>query len=193
MDDKILGEITPHLLSQRPSTYHLSKALAEQLLAEQKEGLPVAIVRPSIIVGAMREPSNGWIDNYNGLTGYLVAVGKGVLRTLHCKPNFKCDIIPVDIVVNTCLSSAYFVATKRPEMPFVVNCVSGPLNGVTWRQINAICIPLLCATPSEQLFRVPGVSLHSSSWVHFCHLVVEHKIPAFVVDLLFRAFGLKPM
>ena len=188
MNDSMLEDLSRHVLNGRPSSYHLTKALAEQILAE--EDIPLAIVRPSIIVGAWKEPFPGWTDNYNGISGFLVATGKGILRSLHCEPDFLCDVIPVDIVVNTLLTSTLFVAQKRP---FVVNCVSGPLNPVTWRQIRQLSSQPLLDFPSLELFRPPAVSLHSSKLLHCCHLLLEHTLPAFVVDLLFRACGLQPM
>ncbi len=57
-------------LCGRPNTYTCTKAMAELLLAEEEfSGLPAAVVRPSIVVAARREPHPGWVDNYNGATG----------------------------------------------------------------------------------------------------------------------------
>lgn len=59
-------EVDPTL---RPNTYTLTKAMAEQLIFEEGQELPLVIVRPSIVVAALREPIPGWIDNLNGPTG----------------------------------------------------------------------------------------------------------------------------
>lgn len=74
MDDEFLESITPQLLGNRPNTYTFTKALAENLLVDEAGGLPVAIVRPSIVTAAWKEPFPGWIDNVNGPTGLLTAV-----------------------------------------------------------------------------------------------------------------------
>lgn len=188
------GVAKRQLFGERHSSYHFTKSLAEGVFAADHAPLPLAIVRPSIIGAAWREPTPGWVDNYNGLSGFLVAAGKGVLRTLHARPDAVCDVIPVDFVVNTCLASAAAVAVRRPaDAPLVVNCVSGQTNPITWRQIRDFSAPLLLRWPSSELFRFPGVSLHSSAFLHYCHLLAEHRIPAAFVDLLFRACGLQPM
>ena len=39
---------------------------------EECGGIPLAIVRPTIVTAAMKEPLPGWVDNLNGPTGNLV-------------------------------------------------------------------------------------------------------------------------
>ncbi|EEC15482.1 male sterility domain-containing protein, putative, partial [Ixodes scapularis] len=73
MDDSLLEAITPKLIKDRPNTYTYTKAVAEQLVQEASSTLPVTIIRPSIITGAWKEPLEGWVDNYNGPTGLLIA------------------------------------------------------------------------------------------------------------------------
>ncbi len=51
---------TPEWLGLYPSTYTLSKALGEAMLARHRGGTKVAIVRPSIIVNALADPIPGW-------------------------------------------------------------------------------------------------------------------------------------
>ena len=56
-----------------PNTYSYTKAFAEKLLQQEHDRIPVAIIRPSIVTAAMKEPIPGWIDNRNGPTGiYLL-------------------------------------------------------------------------------------------------------------------------
>lgn len=56
MDDKLLESILPKLMDGRPTTYHYSKALAENLLQSEGTDLPIAVVRPSIVTASFREP-----------------------------------------------------------------------------------------------------------------------------------------
>ena len=56
MDDAALDLLTPQLVHPRPNTYTFTKALAEQLLLEEREHLPTAIVRPSIVGASWQEP-----------------------------------------------------------------------------------------------------------------------------------------
>lgn len=56
MTDEQYNLLMPTLLQGRPNTYTLTKALAENLLEEEAQDLPVAIIRPSIIGAALNEP-----------------------------------------------------------------------------------------------------------------------------------------
>ena len=42
------------------------QALAESLLEREGLGLPLAIMRPSIVSASYKEPYPGWVDNFNG-------------------------------------------------------------------------------------------------------------------------------
>ena len=56
MTDKQLELLLPSLLQGRPNTYTFTKALAENLLQNEAKDLPVAIIRPSIVGAACKEP-----------------------------------------------------------------------------------------------------------------------------------------
>jgi fatty acyl-CoA reductase len=60
---------TKEVINDHPNTYTFTKALAEQLLLETAADLPLAIIRPSIVVAAWKDPMPGWVDNLNGPTG----------------------------------------------------------------------------------------------------------------------------
>ena len=59
-----------------PNTYTYTKALAEELLERECGTVPLAIVRPSIVTAALKEPIPGWVDNLNGATGMLQNVNE---------------------------------------------------------------------------------------------------------------------
>jgi fatty acyl-CoA reductase len=62
-------ERTKEVIGDRPNTYTYTKAIAEQVVELQRDDLPIAIIRPSIVVAGMRGPIKGWVDNLNGATG----------------------------------------------------------------------------------------------------------------------------
>jgi len=115
LDDKMMQEVKGSLVGGRPNTYTYTKALAEHLIAQEASDLPVVIVRPSIVVAAWKEPLRGWIDNLNGPTGLILAIGKGLLRSMYAKRDCKADIIPVDVVANTIIAATYYAAKEYAE------------------------------------------------------------------------------
>lgn len=56
MDDEMIESITPQLIGDKPNTYTYTKQLAESLLLKEGAELPLAIVRPSIVGAAWKEP-----------------------------------------------------------------------------------------------------------------------------------------
>jgi len=216
-DDELLNSMSGHLFDGRPSSYHYTKALAENLLWRDPAGLPTAIVRPSIITAAWKEPLPGWIDNYNGPTGYFVVSGKGILRSMVVQKEKICDMIPVDVVANTCILSAVFVAmkanftlpnglsngisngTQSSPTPqslrkvVVFNCTSGSLNPISWGRVKEVADPLLIKHPSMELFRYPGSRFHANKTIHNINILIEHTAVAFIVDLVFKVTGHKPI
>jgi nucleoside-diphosphate-sugar epimerase len=56
MDEDVVEALTPYLIKGKPNTYTFTKHLAENLLVDEAGDLPVAILRPSIVGGAWKEP-----------------------------------------------------------------------------------------------------------------------------------------
>lgn len=56
MDDDMIDQITPQLIGDKPNTYTYTKQLAEHLLVKEAGDMPIAIVRPSIVGAAWKEP-----------------------------------------------------------------------------------------------------------------------------------------
>ncbi|KFM65961.1 putative fatty acyl-CoA reductase, partial [Stegodyphus mimosarum] len=192
MEPALLDSITPKLIGDRPNTYTFTKALAENLLVDECGSLPVAIVRPSIVSAAWKEPYPGWIDNLNGPAGIIVAGGKGVLRTMIIHGEVTADIIPVDVVVNLMIAVAWYTATQRPNSILVYNCTSGSLNKTTWDDIMAVTYPYLLKYPSAELFRYPKGSFRRNQTINTMCIAFQHYLPALFVDLMAYLFFQKP-
>ena len=62
-------DITKDIIGVFPNTYTFTKAMAENVITDHASDLPVAIMRPSIVVASIKEPIPGWVDNLNGPTG----------------------------------------------------------------------------------------------------------------------------
>jgi len=74
MTEEQLDGLTPTMLEGRPNTYTYTKAMAETVLQNDAQGLPLSIIRPSIVTSSLKEPYPGWVDCLHGATGLVVAV-----------------------------------------------------------------------------------------------------------------------
>ncbi|XP_028967969.1 fatty acyl-CoA reductase 1-like [Galendromus occidentalis] len=189
MTEELMEHITPKLLKDRPNTYTFTKALAENLVELYSECLPIAIVRPSIITGAAFEPSPGWVDNYNGPNGLLIALGTGALTTLYSKLDCTADLIPVDFVANTILAAA-----KHARDGFkIYNCTSGSQNPIKWRTFMEESVDFPHKYPTTSIIRYPEPRITSHKRLHQIRLFLQHYVPAQVIDAGLRLARRKPM
>lgn len=97
-----------------PNTYCLTKAIAEALIEEAHNNkFPVIILRPSIVTPTIREPVPGWTNNYNGISGIMIAIGKGILRDIHCNGSYYNDNIPVDVAIHCVMVCTWSYLSNR--------------------------------------------------------------------------------
>src|SRR6266853_191358 len=80
-----------------PNTYTLTKSLAESLIAQCGVGLPIAVVRPSIVETSVQEPFLGWNEGINTSASLSYLLGT-YFRQLPSNERKRLDIIPVDSV-----------------------------------------------------------------------------------------------
>jgi fatty acyl-CoA reductase len=65
------------------------------------------------VISTLSEPFPGWVDNFNGPVGLMVAGGKGLIRTAFSDPNITSDYVPVDVCIQFMLLAAWCKAVGR--------------------------------------------------------------------------------
>ena len=78
--------------------YEQSKFEAERLLRERAAGLPLQVLRPSIVVGDSR---TGWTSSFNVLYPPLHAFARGAIPALPARRRSPVDVVPVDYVADS--------------------------------------------------------------------------------------------
>lgn len=118
-----------------PDIYTFTKAMgeraAEELAAEH--GLPLSIVRPSIIESALRHPYPGWIEGFKMADPIILAYGRGAIPEFPGIPEGIVDIIPADFVVNAMLAIAATV--PEPGRPAYYHVSSGSRNPLQFKDL----------------------------------------------------------
>nr|QGV11529.1 FAR2 [Tetrastichus brontispae] len=193
MDDGLVEELTPKLIAGRPNTYTFTKALAESMLQRESNSLPLAIVRPSIVLSSFKEPVAGWVDNWNGPTGIIAAVGKGFFRTMMCHEDKVADLVPVDIVINLMIVAAWRTATHRSDSIRVYNCSTGQQNPITWKHFVDLSFKYSRMHPTNGALWYPGGCLRNSPALNRLCVAFQHIVPAYALDLLTNLRGGKPI
>lgn len=61
----------------------------------------------NIVFSAWKKPIPGWIEGMNGPTGLAIGAARGVIRSMHCNPDYNIDAIPVDVTINGIIAIAW--------------------------------------------------------------------------------------
>ncbi|RVE41034.1 hypothetical protein evm_014315 [Chilo suppressalis] len=196
IDEHSLRVLTPKYLGEIPNTYTFTKQLAEHVVYENKGLLPAVIIRPSIVISSVEEPFPGWIENFNGPVGLLVACGKGIMRSLYTDPNLIADYIPVDVSIKGIIAAAWLRGTKKLEptddIP-IYNCCAGNLNNITMFELVDIGKQLAATVPLNDMIWNVGGSITTSKTLHYIKVLLLHCLPAIFIDTLLFILGKKPM
>jgi len=94
--------------------------------------VPVAIVRPTIIGAAFKEPEPGWVDTVSAGGALFLTGGLGFMPVQPGNPDLVGDQIPVDMVVNCVLGAAAEAATRGPGFFRIYHSSSSTTNPVKW-------------------------------------------------------------
>jgi thioester reductase-like protein len=109
-----------------PNTYTLTKSLAESLIAKYGEGLPIALVRPSIVETSVAKPFLGWNEGINTSASLSYLLGTS-FRQLPSNERKRLDIIPVDSVCDGMTLIAAAIIQRRNDAVYqLATSVSNP-------------------------------------------------------------------
>jgi fatty acyl-CoA reductase len=115
-----------------PDVYTFTKAMGERAAEEisREDGLPLSIVRPSIIESSLLWPYPGWIEGFKMAEPIILAFGRGAIPDFPGLPESISDLIPVDLVINAMLA----IAATGPDDhgPSYYHVSSGSRNPLTY-------------------------------------------------------------
>ncbi|XP_055551587.1 putative fatty acyl-CoA reductase CG5065 [Wyeomyia smithii] len=202
LDEETLEIFTPKYMGFLPNTYVFTKSLAEQIVDEYKDKLPLILFRPSIVISSMRDPIPGWMDNFNGPVGLLVGCGIGICRTMYCDPDNIADFTPVDVCIKAMIVAAWKKGTAaaqsnqnvpEPVEPLpVYNCCISNLRNSTMGQIVEMGKVLSDDMPLDNCLWAPGGGVTQIWILNFVRVMLYHILPAILIDVLLRMTGQRP-
>uniref|UniRef100_A0A8D8GG31 Fatty acyl-CoA reductase n=1 Tax=Culex pipiens TaxID=7175 RepID=A0A8D8GG31_CULPI len=193
VDSKVLDLVTPSLLNNLPNTYAYTKALTEDLVNGFRDRLPVAIARPTVVIAAWREPIPGWIEGTHGPTGLMIGGGRGVIRTMHCNPEYDSGLMPVDVTMNgVIILGAERMNTGFQQNTLFCNIASGNVNPITWGDALEAGRKKLYDNPLCFSLWYPDGSIKSNYLYHMLCVVLFHYLPAYLIDFLLIILRRKP-
>ncbi|XP_050074474.1 putative fatty acyl-CoA reductase CG5065 [Anopheles maculipalpis] len=195
-EPETLDALMQKLSHDSPNTYTYTKGLAEQVCNDYSNELPLAIVRPSVVLFTIQEPMSGWVDNFNGPTGMLVSAGMGITRTAYLQPRNRINIIPVDVVVKTIILAAWkrgtIERTYGPNHLPIYNSAVSYEQSLEYQEMLDRGKEYLYAVPFSRMIWVPRG--YPTDWkaLYYFNLILTMLLPSFLLDLLIRMLGHKP-
>lgn len=145
------------------------------------------------MIACFSEPTPGWLDNWNGPTAIISAVGNGLFRTVICEKDYLCDVIPVDIVINLVITAAWRTATTKSHDMKIYNCVTSRQQPITWGEFVGYSIKNMIRHPMEGVIWYPTGALRMNRFINAIQGYLTHYIPAYFLDMFAWAMGKKPM
>lgn len=179
---------TAKIIGKYPNTYTYTKHLTEQLLITEAEGLPICIVRPTIIGGSWKEPYPGWVDSVSAAGVFYLSIGLGLLKISLGKQDNIGDQIPVDCVVNCVIVAAALACGKQEKMP-IIHIGTSARNPVTWRTCNGIISGFWNRYPSEKAMARCSFTLTDSVFIYKTLRFFKRQLPTMIVNTAAKVSG----
>ncbi len=164
------------------NTYEQSKYETEMLLAEQAGDLPLAIARPSIVVG---EAATGWTPTFNVIYWPLQAFSRGMFDRVPATPDGRVDIVPVDYVAD-----ALVHLLDHEEICETVHLVAGD-DAVTNTELIELASKLLDRPQPEMVDPSETLELEEAS-IYLPYFNVQAEFDDSRAQEIFRPHGLGP-
>jgi len=156
-----------------PNTYTFTKCLAEALLAERHESVPLSLLRPSVVSACRRRPFPGWIDSHAAYAAFISLLGAGHLRVARVNPDALLDVVPCDDVADRILSCAF---DPELQQPFVIrHAVAGLENSGAMPRLAYTHEKHFKAYPQEREVRWAYVGENLAAFRF--HEIVHHHMP----------------
>ncbi|XP_050079843.1 fatty acyl-CoA reductase wat-like [Anopheles maculipalpis] len=187
--------LKPIILGPMPNSYTFSKRCAEVMIQQQFGQLPIAIFRPPIVTSAYREPTPGWVNNFNGPAGMVVPVIRGQIYWCYGMADATVHMVPVDYCVNALLAVGWDNSQrKRLGNPITGEIV--PVYNYAFQENvfqNRDVGTLLALGINSTLGRIFGrYTIHITSSTFMRKLFIHWLLlQACVVDICNKFFGKK--
>ncbi|CAH0697622.1 unnamed protein product [Spodoptera exigua] len=195
VEESRLNDMTPSLIQDWPNTYCFTKAIAEEAVRTMSGDLPICVVKPSIVIGAMKEPTPGWIDMsaVYGVTGAGLGAALGLMHTSMTNPNVNLGLIPVDYVNNAIIVAAWETAKQKSTKdsnPKVYTVISSTRSPRKWSDLYKLLQDItLWKYPSPMSIAYSLYLQTSSPFLYWVYSWLFHMIPAYIADGVCSALG----
>ncbi|XP_022171256.1 fatty acyl-CoA reductase 1-like [Myzus persicae] len=192
LDPTMSSILTKKFLGSFPNTYTLTKLLAEQIINEERNNIPVVIFRPSIVISSVNDPVKGWIDNFNGPIGLMMACGKGIVRVTYGDKSIVPDYMAVDISIKSMIVAAWHRSKSNwlelDDAVPVYNSASVS-KSVSNKELLDLGMRTLEQYPFDEMLWRPTIKFTTCFYSYYISTIIEQVLPAIFFDALLDLIG----
>jgi len=190
--DQVTSSIlTKKFLGPFPNTYTLTKQLAEQIINEERYNIPVVIFRPTIVISSHEDPIKGWIDNFNGPIGLLMACGKGILQITYTDESIVPDYMAVDISIKSMIVAAWHRSKSNSleDNPIPVYNSASVSKSISNKDLLKDGMRALEKYPFEECLWYPSIKITTCFYYYYIVTILRQVLPALFIDALLDLMG----
>ncbi|CAG9861091.1 unnamed protein product [Phyllotreta striolata] len=192
-DERLLEVVAHKIIQPLPNTYTFSKAAAEHAVVELSKGkIPAVIVRPTIIQPTYSDPIPGWVDNINGSVGMMYGMGRGILRSVYGDTNAVFDHVFADSVIKSLIISAWRTALAKDLNNVPIYNIASDLNYKS-SDLFVLGNEYSRKFPLKYYIWPAKPRLYENYYVFLFFALLNHILPALIVDSVLWITGRKPM
>lgn len=122
----------------------------------------------------------------------MIGAAKGVIRSMHCNPDYPSESIPVDININCFIAMAAKRAQMEGDEVFYCNITDSGANPLTWGASLEMGKKLFYEYPMSISLWYPAGSMKKNYYAHMFCVIFFHYLPAYVIDFLLFVSGNQP-
>lgn len=195
MSEEQVEQMTPRLLAGYPNSYTLTKTLAEISVRDAAKSLsfPIVVSRPPFIWPSHSVPYCGYYETPQTLASLTTLFSCGIVRTNRFDPTAMAQYMPVDMVCNSLIASAWLLGSRSDSSKIKVINMSPIENPINVRDFSTVACEVGNKYPSIHQLRPPvGPIKRQHSWLEYrVRKIISHLLFAYLVDFILWLKGNK--
>ncbi|XP_008195701.1 fatty acyl-CoA reductase wat-like [Tribolium castaneum] len=194
LDNKMLKVLEQSILKKWPNVYTFTKSVAEDLIKREGKGLPLAIIRPAIVISSIEEPVAGWVDNLYGINGQTTGILLGAIRSIYYIKKYPAHLVPCDFLANFLLATTWNLSNQNRslENPIqIYSCV--PDDCIINSDVAVYVEKSKWLYPMGNMFYFPSCSYTQCYYYHKLRLFIFHLLLPLIVDGVLICLNRKPV
>lgn len=195
MSESQVEKMTDKLLAGYPNSYTLTKTLTEILIRDSCNSVsfPIVVSRPPFIWPSQRDPYCGYYETPQTLASLTTLFSCGIVRTLRLQPSAAAEYMPVDMVCNSLIASAWLLGSETDTSKLKVINMSPIENPITVKEFSGIASEMGKKYPSIHQLRPPSTQVkRQHSWAEYrIRKIISHLLFAYLVDFMLWLNGSK--